>query len=342
MGNDNDNVTSDIYRLEEGKLVKTNNYAKFRNYPFHEGTFKLCFEGKIYKLTNNSYIRDETECVVKVSKIKKVPHNIFIPEKDFKNIFYARKLSKIFNSLYHSSCPELIFNFPLISCIDKYGDTYSKKKIKELESFTIEPLLVDYRYSFVTSLSNHPLIEININSAKNLENIQDDGSDISIMTKFTLTLFRSDYFAQDKYYKIDEIISFFMHWNWAYSEGLTLITGIKGIKKDNYYELYEPTVHSINKEYGYRDLGYYGLIWFLLNHNHNNYCKDLPWIKEQNIFEIFNLKKEGILINFNSEVYKDNQEYYDNKYKEIKDSIFNKNICSATNQNTNRRKCIIF
>ena len=91
---------------------------------------------------------------------------------------------KIFNSLYHSSCPELIFNFPLISCIDKYGDIYSKKKIKELESFTIEPLLVDYRYSFVTSLSNHPLIEININSAKNLQNYKTSNRYILLINNY--------------------------------------------------------------------------------------------------------------------------------------------------------------
>ena len=103
-----------------------------------------------------------------------------------------------------------------------------------------------------------------------------------------------------------------MHWNWVHTKGEKIICDIQGVKKDDNYELTDPAVQSINKEYGDSDLGPSALINFVYTHKHNEFCKDLPWPNENGIKKI---KKLMLITNPTLEK---------QLYKEVIDSTFSK------------------
>ena len=102
-------------------------------------------------------------------------------------------------------------------------------------------------------------------------------------------------------------------------------------------------MQSIKGEYGQADLGIYGLLAFLVRHKHNQYCKDLPWPKDEDFERLsneisnLNIKKIGkttFIFNILKE-YNVKKEKLDEIYFYLKDSAFNKN-------QARKKRCIIF
>ena len=128
---------------------------------------------------------------------------------------------------------------------------------------------------------------------------------------------------------IDIIIPLFMHWNWVYSKGEKLVSDIQGVKKGDIYELTDPAVQSINKEYGDTDLGAVGLIYFLSEHKHNSYCQSLPWPNNEEIKKIQKVskclrRKRGTSFKFELEGC--NKDEIKNLYRKVINSTFNNTL----------------
>jgi len=130
---------------------------------------------------------------------------------------------------------------------------------------------------------------------------------------------------------IEKTIPLFMHWNWVYSKGEKLVSDIQGVKKDYIYELTDPAVQSIYREYGGTDLGIEGLIYFLSEHKHNELCQSLPWPNDEEIKKIKEakrclIKKRGTSYTFELKNCRD--EEIKNLYKKVINSTFNNNFLS--------------
>ena len=315
MGSEYNNISYYIYEINENQdKQKTNYFAVFEKTPFSQGTFRYCYKGEIKDKNNNfskPNIFPSGKCVVKVFK-KKVAHYLSDFKEDFKNTFYSIKVSEVFNSLYSFSCSELHFN-------SAYATSLYKHAAFEL-------------FGFIPIRDSDSMSKIKEREWLAIEPFL-DGKYEKYVSNTCL------------YYKdmLDETIPFFMHWNWVYSKGETIISDFQGIKKDNYYELTDPAVQSINREYGEADLGTYGLLAFLVRHKHNQYCKDLPWPKDEEFQRLSNeisnldIKKIGkttFIFNIFKE-YNIKKEKFDEIYFYLKDSAFNKN-------KVKKKRCIIF
>ena len=77
-----------------------------------------------------------------------------------------------------------------------------------------------------------------------------------------------------------------MHWIWAYSKGEILVSDIQGVSDKDKIILTDPEIQSIHKIFGNTNLGAEGLIYFLSEHEHNEYCKSLPGPNDKEIKKI--------------------------------------------------------
>ena len=262
-----------LYEVDENfNLKQTDYFATFNKKYSFMGAYRYCYEGEIKSISGKSLIPESFsngKCVVKVL-INKIALNISELYTDFKNYFYAKNISEIFNSKYSDIVYKLNYVTPLVTSLKKHAsfnllnlfsirNSEQMKIIKENEWIIIEPFIEGIYKKFVDNA----------------------GSVIS--------------FA-------DKTIPFFMHWNWVYSKGEKLVTDIQGVQKFNYYNLTDPAILSINVEYGPSDLGSSGLIMFLSYHQHNEYCKGLPWPNSDDMQKIqyYSEKLENTALFFGS------------------------------------------
>ena len=315
MGSETNNISCYIYKV--GKNNKkdnlTNYYSVFDKTPFAQGAFRYCYKGEIMNKNGkctNSEIFPSGKCVVKVFK-EKVAHHLSDFEEDFKGYFYAMEVSQIFNSLYsYLFLPEIHFMAPYATSLYKHSS---------FELFGFIPIRDDDSMKKIKEnewLAIEPFIEGNYK--KYISNT---------CTYCTIT-------------DDDKAISLFMHWNWVYSEGRTLVSDIQGIKKNKHYELTDPAIQSINNEFGQTDLGILGLICFVIRHKHNEYCKDLPWPKEKEIQKISEyalpMQRSTRFIWNIIEIYQfeKGKEFINQKYMDLLDSVFNKK--------RSKTRCLVF
>ena len=316
MGSETNNISCYIYKVNKDnkKDNRTNYYSVFDKTPFAQGAFRYCYKGEIMNKNGkctNSEIFPSGKCVVKVFK-KKVAHNLSDFEEDFKGIFYAMEVSKIFNSLYSYVLPEIHFMTPYATSLYKHSsfelfgfipirDDDSMKKIKENEWLAIEPFMEGNYKKYISNTCTYC-------------SITDD----------------------------DKALSSFMHWNWVYSKGRTIVSDIQGIKKNNHYELTDPAIQSINNKFGLTDLGILGLACFLIRHKHNEYCKDLPWPEEKEIQKILKFQlptQRTTLFIWNIiEIYQfeKGRDFIRQIYMDLIDSVFNKK------KSKSKTRCLIF
>ena len=327
MGTENNNISNYIYKVNENtnNLEKTGYYSIFEKSPFEQGEYRYCYKGGI-RNNNGKLEKPENfpngQCVVKVFK-SQIAKDVESFDKDFNNIFYSIKVSRIFNSCYSYQCRKLNFVSPYATSIFKHAtfelfgfisikDDDATKKIKEGEWLYIEPFLEGEFQKYVSN-----------------------------------TCWMRE--------PIDKTFPFFLHWNWVYSKGEKIVSDIQGVKKTDCYELTDPAVQSIKGDYGPADLGYYGLIIFLLKHQHNSLCEELPWptgIEIQKLclkfipvqrtifnFEIIRknlLNEEFFQKKYYSE-YNNNKYYYNQIYDSIRNSVFSKE-----NHIKKRKKNVLF
>ena len=249
MGISTSNESRFLYKIDSNyKLTQIDNYASFEKTPFEEGAFRYCYKGEIRNINNdfctNCYF-PSGKCVVKVFKKKIAKYSSDLSE-DFKNSIYANRMAKIFRSTQMGSqCYDLKFVIPFAASLEKYAS---------------------YNLFFLIP-------------------IRDDDSMQKIKKNEWLAI---EPYITGKYEKfvsntnwtnpsIGEAIPAFMHWNWVYSKGEKVVSDVQGVIKNNYYQLTDPAVQSINQEYGSTDLGAYGILVFLAKHKHNDLCKHLPW-----------------------------------------------------------------
>ena len=239
-----------LYEVDENfNLNQTDYFVTFNKKYSFVGAFRYCYEGKIKSISGKSFIPESFsngKCVVKVLK-KSIALDVFELYTDFKNYFYAKKVTEIFNTKY----TDQIFSYKL-----------------------------NYVTPYVTSLKDHASFNLlNLFSIRNSDQMKIiKENEWIIIEPFIEGNYEKFANNAGKVISVsDKIIPFFMHWNWVYSKGEKLVSDIQGVKKFKYYELTDPAILSINVEYGPSDLGSSALIMFLSNHQHNEYCSGLPW-----------------------------------------------------------------
>lgn len=242
------NESTNLYKIDEYlKEHETNFYACFEKKPKSEGAFRYCYCGKIKDINDkdisNNYFPNG-KCVVKVFKKKVAKYKTDLDE-DFKNSIYADKVSKIFNSSYRGKLNELKFVMPFAARMNKFAKTC---------------------LFFVIEIYNS-------DSKKKIKEDEWIAVEPDIGEPYEKFVSNTNWVNKN----IGDTIPAFMHWNWVYSKGEKVVSDIQGVKKDKCYQLTDPAIQSINYEYGSTDLGPYGLLVFLAKHEHNDYCKDLPW-----------------------------------------------------------------
>ena len=278
-----------LYEInEKEEFKKTEYYAVFDSKPFSEGSYKICYKGTVKNKDGQTSVPDlfpNEECVVKVYK-KYEDYDGSEFYYDLKNYFYSKNISLTFNSENQNNkkIPKMNHVNVYASALDKYA-TYNL--------FDFIPFRDDDQMKKIKK-DEWILIEAYI-----------DGK----YEKFI----NNECLCNDN---TDNTVSYFMHWNWIYSKGKKLICDIQGVKKINEYELTDPAVQSIDKEYGESDLGPDSLIKFIYSHKHNEFCKDLPWPNEE---EVKKVKKLRII--YNDTLQKQ-------LYQEFLDSFFNKDTDS--------------
>ena len=242
MGVSSSNESRYLYKVDQNlKLTATKYYAVFNKTHFSKGAFRYCYKGELKDIRDNSY----GECVVKVF-IKKVAKKSSDLSVDFKNSVYANKVANIFNnSNLGKNFYNLVFVIPWAASLEKYA---------RFNLFFFIPIRDDDSMAKIKQdewLSIEPFLQ-------------------GIYRKFVSNTNSTDFF-------IGKAIPTFMHWNWVYSRGEKVVSDIQGVEKQGYYHLTDPAVQSINQEFGLTDLGPYCILVFLAKHNHNEYCKNLPW-----------------------------------------------------------------
>ena len=308
MGNENNNMSSYIYKVfNNNKYEKTEYYAIFEKSPFEIGACRFCYKGFIYKDGKKSQpnIFPSGKCVVKVfrEKVAKTSDDL---NEDFKNIFFSIYMSETFNSNHYYLDQKIYFNKPYLAYLYEHG------------SFEL--------LGFIPIKDKDSMAKIKQDEWMAVEPFL-DGEFKKYVSNTGLTY---------KFTENDEIIPFFMHWVWNYYEGEKVISDIQGIKRYNSYELTDPAVQSINREYGPTDLGCYGLLAFLIRHKCNKFCRELPWPNEEDVEEIkrkINLNLSVALI-FQKPTYflrqlmerynEEQRKFIDEVYREVRYSVFYK------------------
>ena len=303
MGIKQASKTRYLYEIYDNYTFKqTDYYATFEKDVFQVGTFRYAYKGiiknKARKPTKPDLFPNE-KCIVKIFKNKKYTIGDFIIDLD--NYYYSRKVSSIFNSEYKESSFVPKFNYipSYVSSIERYS-TYKLFyifPIRDRES--MKKIQVD---EWVTI---EPLLDGKFKKFINNDCVEN--------------------------YDTDWSISLFMHWNWAYSKGKKLICDIQGEEKYKSYELTDPAVQSINSEYCFSDLGPCSLINFLINHNHNELCKNLPWPSEVEMKKLYQIKNNINYIEFTGDF--SFCKNYKNLYQEIINSTFIKKENNINNYN---------
>lgn len=283
MGIQYDNKPRYLYELiDKHNFRPTQYYVTFENKIYAKGSSRNCYKGIIKdkdgKKAKPDLFQDEN-CLVKIYQNK---YNFSDFESDLENYFYSKNISSIFNyENNNNKIPEM-----------NYKNSYAISLKKHATDSSFDP--------FDIIKNNNK--EINENNEWNIIEPFIEGN----FQKFI----NND--CKEKYIT-DKNIVFFLHWNWAYSKGEKIICDIQGVKKNDNYELTDPAVQSINKEYGDLDLGPSALINFVFTHKHNEFCKDLPWPNEEDMKKI----KKLMLIT--------NQTLEKQLYKEVIDSTFSIN-----------------
>ncbi|XP_061198345.1 uncharacterized protein LOC133206398 [Saccostrea echinata] len=95
----------------------------------------------------------------------------------------------------------------------------------------------------------------------------------------------------DKY--SDAIMDSLAHFSYHTSRGQYLLHGLKGVKLDGSYRLTVPLIHSINKDFGPRDMAMEGITRFFRNHNCTDICHG--WSKPELTDINMNTKDIGVL-----------------------------------------------
>ena len=245
-----DHESKFIYTIGENYEMKDNTYyyATFQRKPKDEGSFRYCFIGEIKNKNgdnSNPYMFPSGKCVVKVFKDGHAySRSEVINEVD--NVRYSQKVSNIFNSKYGEYSKKLFFNDIYLSLFDE-----------------------------------NAFINVNFFYSKKRDFQEDEYLIVEPYIDGKYEKFVNNAGWQKK--NMGRTIPFFMHWNWVYSEGEKLVTDIQGVEKNNFYELTDPAVQSVNQEYGNTDLGILGLVKFLINHKHNELCEQLTWPDDEKI-----------------------------------------------------------
>ena len=303
MGIKQASKTRYLYEIHDNFTFKqTDYYATFEDTEFDEGSFRYAYKGEIKNMAGIPTKPDlfpNEKCVVKIFKDKKYGINDFII--DLNNYYYSRKVSSIFNSKY--------------------------KELSYIRKFNYIP-------TYVTSLGKYSTYKLfylfPIKNSNQMKKIKED----QWITIEPLLDGKFEKFIQNnciEEYNTDETIALFMHWNWVYSKGKALICDIQGEEKYNSFELTDPAVQSINNEYGKSDLGLCSLINFLIYHNHNELCKDLPWPNEDKMKKLYQIGYQMEYIQYTGDY--SLCKNYKNLYKEIIDSTFIKKSNEFNNYN---------
>ncbi len=258
MGNlESDNESKYIEIVYENYTTKQiEYYAKFEKTPFAEGSFRYAYRGQIkdrFGRDSRPYYFPNGKCTIKVSK-RGYAKNVRSYKEDLKNIFYSSSLSKKFNTQYTNLTREIRFIQPYIAKLDKYGTDSVFWFFSQENHDSMEKIGRD-EYLFIEPYLEGYYEKYVNNNMEGIENL-------------------------------NEIISFFMHWNWNYSKGKKLVADIQGVQKRYYYELTDPAVQSIGQEFGSTDLGVFSLYVFISKHKHNKYCRYLPWPKDDLVRKI--------------------------------------------------------
>ena len=269
---------------------QTEYYATFDSSVYEEGTFRYCYKGQIKKNGKPSKpdLFPNENCLVKVFKDKNYDIKDFV--KDLYNYYYSKNITSTFNSEYINFEPKMNYITPYVSSLEKHA------------SFNM-------------------LFFFPIRDSEQMEKIKDnEWITIEPFIDGPYKKYVNNICITDS--NTDNAISFFMHWNWAYSKGESLICDIQGVKRKNYYELTDPAVQSIDSDFGNADLGPCSLILFLSSHKHNKYCKELPWPSDYEMDKINKIEEE-IRTNYKKyKIFYGCKDYKD-FYKEIIDSTFN-------------------
>ena len=296
MGTFFDHESNYIYEIDENmNTKKTDYYAVFEKNPTYEGGSRYCFIGNI----KNKYGQDSTPNMFPTGKCAV---KVF---KDGRAYDYFDIQNDLNNTKYSQKVSE-IFN----------SGNYINKKL-----FFTNIYLTSFEKSAIFNFfekrtfnkNEYLIIEPHIDG-KYEKFVSNSG-----WTKGNIGI----------------TIPLFMHWNWVYSKGQKLVTDIQGVKKEYIYELTDPAVQSINQEYGNTDLGIIGLIYFLITHKHNKYCRSLPWPSYLEIIEIEDALKELSMM--------EKKTTYGSKYdknKEIEE-LYLKIIDSTFNNDSNAHDNII-
>ena len=269
---------------------QTEYYATFDSSVYEKGTYRYCYKGQIKKNGKPSKpdLFPNDKCLVKVFKDKNYDIKDFV--KDLYAYYYSKNITSIFNSKYTNFEPKMFYITPYVSSLEKHA-SYNMLFFFPIKDSDQMEKIKENEWITIEPFIDGPYKKYVNNDCRTYSNT-------------------------------DKAISFFMHWNWAYTKGKSLICDIQGVKRTHFYELTDPAVQSIDKDFGNSDLGPCSLIIFLSAHKHNEYCKDLPWPNDYEMNKINKIEEE-IMNTYRILGYLFGCDDYKDFYKEIIDSTFN-------------------
>ena len=265
------------------KPKKTDFYVTFKRKSFSEGSFRQCFIGEV---------KDKNGKIAK------------------SNLFPSGKcVVKVFKSGVPYSYPKLSEEFINIFDSKRYAEIFNSQSSMEKKI-----LFVDYYLTFFKETAF-----FNLFGNRNFNEKEGLIIEPFIEGNYQKYISNTHWFNENT----EKIIPYFMHWNWAYSKGEKLVTDIQGVSYKDKIILTDPAIQSIDKLFGNTDLGAEGLIYFLSGHEHNEYCKSLPWPNDEEIKRIklasrcLNMRRRGTTFNF--QLKNCNEDFL---YKSVLDSTF--------------------
>lgn len=217
-----------------------NYYATFKDNYFADGVSRYAFKGRLHGYGP----RDNTDCVTKVFKSEYA--KTFVDwAPDLAASKKAMGLAEEFQRKYYprlrnyTSGYEIEFLIPLIARMQKLS------KFKIFWLFTIRE---DDTY---VKLYEHVAIEPFIPGT--YEKFNSNGG----------------------WEGFDDLMKTFCHWTWHVSGQKYMVCDLQGVKSWRKFTLTDPAIHSVNQEFGSTDLGEYGMIQVLGNHQCNELCREL-------------------------------------------------------------------
>ncbi len=82
------------------------------------------------------------------------------------------------------------------------------------------------------------------------------------------------------------IMAAFTHWSWHVSGHRLMVCDLQGVKRRGTYLLTDPAIHSVEREFGFKDLGITGMEVVLAGHTCNEICRALGLLKPNRITDI--------------------------------------------------------